>query len=140
MGKKQLVLLTMAPSFPGRPSNPSLPGRPWENQQSKGSVNPFIREMIEFLMSDQTILQVFQLLQVCLKSQFHQVDPLNFLKREVNSGYDLRSGIFWIIMSGLHLQEVQGDLGFQVAQVDPADPANQIINGITSIKNAHITV
>lgn len=42
-------------------------------------------------------------------------------------------------MSGLHLQEVQGDLGFQVAQVDPADPANQIINVITSIKNAHIT-
>lgn len=44
------------------------------------------------------------------------------------------SGKFWVIMSGLHLQEVQGDLGFQVAQVDPADPANQIINVITSIK------
>lgn len=57
----------------------------------------------------------------------------------MGSGYDLMSGTFWIIMSGLHLQEVQGDLGFQVAQVDPGDPANQIINVITSIKNAHIT-
>lgn len=35
--------------------------------------------------------------------------------------------MFRIIMFGLYLQEVQGDLGFQVAQVDPEDPANKII-------------
>lgn len=44
-----------------------------------------------------------------------------------------------IIMFGLCLQEVQGDLGFQVAQVDPEDPANKIIILVTSMTNAHIT-
>lgn len=47
--------------------------------------------------------------------------------------------IFRIIVFGLYLQEVQGDLGFQVAQVDPEDPANKIIIWITSMKNAHNT-
>lgn len=28
-------------------------------------------------------------------------------------------------MSGLYLQEVQGDLAFQVGQMDPEDPANR---------------
>lgn len=46
--------------------------------------------------------------------------------------------MFRIIMFGLYLQEVQGDLGFQVAQVDPEDPTNKIIILITSMTNAHI--
>lgn len=32
------------------------------------------------------------------------------------------------IVFELYLLEVQGDLGFQVAQVDPEDPANKDIN------------
>lgn len=46
--------------------------------------------------------------------------------------------MFRIIMFELYLQVVQGDLGFQVAQVDPEDPANKIIILITSMTNAHI--
>lgn len=42
-------------------------------------------------------------------------------------------------MFGLYLQEVQGDLGFQVAQEDPEDPANKIIILINSMENSHIT-
>lgn len=42
-------------------------------------------------------------------------------------------------MFGLCLQAVQGDLGFQVAQVDPGDPANKMIILIKSMTNAHIT-
>lgn len=47
------------------------------------------------------------------------------LKRESNSGYDLTE-MFRIIMFGLYLQEVQGALGFQAAQVDLENPANKI--------------
>lgn len=42
-----------------------------------------------------------------------------------------------IIMFGLYLLEVQGDLGFQVAQVAPEDPAIKIIIRTTLIANAH---
>lgn len=42
-----------------------------------------------------------------------------------------------IIMFGLYLLEVQGDLGFQVAQVAPEDPTIKIIIITTSIANAH---
>lgn len=46
--------------------------------------------------------------------------------------------MFWmIIMFGLYLLEVQGDLGFQVAQVDPEDPLIKIIIITTLIANAH---
>lgn len=41
-----------------------------------------------------------------------------------------------IIMFGLYLLEGQGDLGFQVAQVAPEDPAIKIIIITTSIANA----
>lgn len=41
-----------------------------------------------------------------------------------------------IVMFGLYLLEVQGDLGFQVAQVAPEDPAIKIIIITTSIANA----
>lgn len=55
------------------------------------------------------------------------------IKKE-NGGWN---EMFWmIIMSGLYLLEVQGDLGFQVAQVDPEDPAIKIIILTTSVANA----
>lgn len=40
-------------------------------------------------------------------------------------------------MFGLYLLEVQGDLGFQAAQVAPEDPTFKIIIITTSIANAH---
>lgn len=56
------------------------------------------------------------------------------IKKE-NGGWN---EMFWmIIMFGLYLLEVQGDLGFQVAQVDPEDPLIKIIIITTLIANAH---
>lgn len=47
-------------------------------------------------------------------------------KKKRNRGYD-KTETFRIVRFELYLQEVQGDLGFQVAQVDPEDPTNVVI-------------